>query len=168
MTNLVTKERGLLDGDPEMAAWWGTVTECASAAARLRREDRLTVTEEERVLDLLGMLRASWLEVLPSSEVRDQALRLLRVHPLRAGDALQLAAARVWAGPVAGGAARGVPGGAWLTRPAGLAGAPTGKLFRGVGVPASPDRTRPFARPSWISPPRPGSAGRRRRPGPRR
>jgi uncharacterized protein len=94
--------RGLLDGDPEMAAWWGTVTECASAAARLRREDRLTVREEERVLDLLGLLRASWLEVLPSSEVRDQALRLLRVHPLRAGDALQLAAARVWAGPAAG------------------------------------------------------------------
>jgi uncharacterized protein len=94
--------RGLLDGDPEMAAWWGTVTECASAAARLRREDRLTVTEEERVLDLLGLLRASWLEVLPSSEVRDQALRLLRVHPLRAGDALQLAAARVWAGAAAG------------------------------------------------------------------
>jgi uncharacterized protein len=94
--------RGLLDGDPEMAAWWGTVTECASAAARLRREDRLTVREEERVLDLLGMLRASWLEVLPSSEVRDQALRLLRVHPLRAGDAFQLAAARVWAGAAAG------------------------------------------------------------------
>lgn len=89
----------LLSGDPEMAAWWGTPVECASAAARLRREERLTVVEEERVLELLGELQAAWLEVLPSEEVRTQATRLLRVHPLGAADALQLAAARVWAGP---------------------------------------------------------------------
>jgi predicted nucleic acid-binding protein len=90
--------RSLLAEDPEMAAWWGTAIECVSALARLRREDRLSVREEERVLDLLGILRASWLEVLPSEEVRDLAVRLLRVHSLRAADALQLAAARVWAG----------------------------------------------------------------------
>jgi uncharacterized protein len=92
----------LLSGDTEMAAWWGTAVECASAAARLRREERLTVAEEGRVLELLGTLRASWLEVLPSDEVRDQAMRMLRVHALKAADALQLAAARVWAGPAAG------------------------------------------------------------------
>jgi predicted nucleic acid-binding protein len=34
----------------------------------------------------------------PSQEVRDQARRVLRVHPLRAADALQLAAALVWKG----------------------------------------------------------------------
>lgn len=92
----------LLSGDKEMAAWWGTAVECASAAACLRREERLTVAEEGRVLELLGTLRASWLEVLPSDEVRDQAMRMLRVHALKAADALQLAAARVWAGPAAG------------------------------------------------------------------
>lgn len=89
----------LLAEDLEMAAWWGTPVECASAAARLRREERLTVTEEERALELLATLRRSWLEVLASEEVHDQAVRLLRVHPLKAADALQLAAARVWAGP---------------------------------------------------------------------
>jgi len=50
------------------------------------------------VLRLLGTLRTSWLEVLPSDEVRDEAMRLLRVHALKAADALQLAAAVVLAG----------------------------------------------------------------------
>jgi predicted nucleic acid-binding protein len=52
----------------------------------------------ERCLALLGTLRTSWLEVLPSNDIRDRAARLLRVHPLRAADALQLAAAQLWAG----------------------------------------------------------------------
>lgn len=92
----------LLSEDPEIVAWWGTPAECASAAARLRREGRLTVVEEERVLDLLALLRDSWLEVLPSEDVRERAFRLLRVHPLRAADALQLAAAGVWAADTRG------------------------------------------------------------------
>lgn len=92
----------LRSDDPEMAAWWGTPTECVSAVARLRREERLTLSEEERVLDLLGHLRDSWLEVSPSEEVRGEAARLLRIHPLKAADALQLGAARVWAGGTAG------------------------------------------------------------------
>ena len=92
------KVEELLSKDPEIVAWWGTALECASAAARLRREERLDVEDEERVLELVSDLRASWLEVLPSEEVRDRAFRMLRLHPLRAADALQLAAAVVWAG----------------------------------------------------------------------
>ena len=84
--------------DPDMAAWWGTPVECRSAAARLRREERLTVREEDQVLELLDALRQSWLEISPSDEVRNAAHRLLRVHALTAADALQLAAATVWAG----------------------------------------------------------------------
>ncbi|MBT8337634.1 MAG: type II toxin-antitoxin system VapC family toxin [Gemmatimonadetes bacterium] len=94
----------LLREDPDVVAWWGTSVECASAAARLRREERLTPVEEDRVLELLGRLQDSWIEVLPSQEVRSRASRLLRVHALRAADALQLAAARVWAGDEAGAA----------------------------------------------------------------
>ena len=41
----------------------------------------------------LGMLAASWLEIEPLEQVRRRAIRLLRLHPLRAADALQLAAA---------------------------------------------------------------------------
>lgn len=92
----------LLDDDPGMVAWWTTPVECASAAARLRREERLTVQEEQRVLDAAATLRAAWVEVLPSEEVRDRAERLLRVHALKAADAMQLAAALVWAGTPSG------------------------------------------------------------------
>ena len=93
--------RKLLSEDPEMAAWWGTPIECVSAVARMRREDRLTVDQEDQLLELVRMLRESWLELLPSEEVRDLAFRLLRVHSLRAAAAMQLAAAVVWAGSAA-------------------------------------------------------------------
>lgn len=92
----------LFDEDPEIVAWWGTPLECASAAARLRREDRLTVDEEDVVLSLLDRLAGTWYEILPSEEVRVRAGRLLRVHSLRAADALQLAAARTWSGGAKG------------------------------------------------------------------
>jgi uncharacterized protein len=91
--------RPLLEGDPKMVAWWGTPVECASAAARLRREGLFTLDEEEAVLALLGLLREAWLEVLPSRELRREAMRLLRTHSLKAADALQLAAALGWTGP---------------------------------------------------------------------
>ena len=92
----------LLARDTGIAAWWGTSVECRSAAARLRREERLTVGEEDQVLKLLDSLRVSWLEILPSEEVRNTAHRLLRLHALTAADSLQLAAARVWAGSLEG------------------------------------------------------------------
>lgn len=91
--------REVLEEDREMVAWWGTPVECGSAAARLRREEVITVEEEDAVLHLLTTLRESWIEVLPSSEVRGEAMRLLRVHSLKAADALQLGAAILWAGP---------------------------------------------------------------------
>ena len=78
--------------DPELAVWWGTAVECASAFARLEREG----APSERVAAAfarLDELAQSWTEVEPSDEVRQTARRLLRVHPLRAADALQLAAA---------------------------------------------------------------------------
>jgi predicted nucleic acid-binding protein len=90
--------RTLIDEDPEVAAWWGTPVECASAAARLRREGVFTTEDEATLLALLLRLRGAWLEILPSSELREEAMRALRVHSLRAGDALQLASAIVWSG----------------------------------------------------------------------
>jgi hypothetical protein len=59
----------------------------------------LTIEEEEQVLSLVDALRESWTEILPSERVLGEARRLLRVHPLRAADALQLAAALQWSGP---------------------------------------------------------------------
>jgi len=86
--------QSILARDSSMAVWWTTQIECVSALARLEREGALGPPLSEA----FGRLRefaASWREINPSDEVRETAARLLRVHPLRAGDALQLAAAFV-------------------------------------------------------------------------
>lgn len=92
-----------LANDREMVVWWASVIECASAIARLHREGHLTDLEERAARDTLFLLQRSWYEVQPGSALREQALRLLRLHPLRAADALQLAAALEWAGTPATG-----------------------------------------------------------------
>jgi hypothetical protein len=83
----------LLDRDPAMAVWWGTPVEVHSAIARLERSRHLSTDKASEALDRLAMLAASWVEILPTPRVRKAAQRLLRVHPIRAADALQLAAA---------------------------------------------------------------------------
>lgn len=93
----------LLREDREMIVWWGSPVECASAIARLHREERLTSADERSARSLLDALSESWFEIQPGAGVRDQALRMLRVHALRAADALQLAAAVEWTGPSARG-----------------------------------------------------------------
>ena len=83
----------LVAEDPEVAIWWATPGECASAVARLERESALTSAEAAEAFHRLDLLARSWFEIEPHDELREVARRLLRVHPLRAGDALQLAAA---------------------------------------------------------------------------
>jgi predicted nucleic acid-binding protein len=75
-----------------MLAWWGTHVECASAIARLERESHLTGSAAAKAFSRLQALRRSWHEIQPAEELRESAIRFLRVHDLRAGDALQLAA----------------------------------------------------------------------------
>ena len=89
--------------DPELVVWWGTPIESASAIARLHRDGQLTTAEEAQARSLLAALKASWFEVQPGEAVREQALRIIRLHPLRAADALQLAAALEWSGSPAEG-----------------------------------------------------------------
>jgi predicted nucleic acid-binding protein len=85
----------LLERDAEMLVWWGSPVECTSAIARREREGALATKDATRALDRLRRLAAGWQEVLPGDVLRATAQRLLRVHPLRAADALQLAAAVV-------------------------------------------------------------------------
>jgi hypothetical protein len=85
----------VLEQDPALLVWWGTPVECTSAIARREREGALTVTQAAQAIERLGALALAWHEVLPSEAVRGNARRLLRVHPLRAADALQIAAALV-------------------------------------------------------------------------
>ena len=69
--------------------------ECASALARLERDALLDRKDAALAFDRLKQLADAWHEVEPSEILRENALRFLRVHPLRAADALQLAAAFV-------------------------------------------------------------------------
>ncbi len=85
----------LLERDPEMLVWWGTPVECTSALARREREGALAAAEVADAVERLRAASEAWQEVLPADVVRTTAQRLLRVHPLRAADALQLAAAIV-------------------------------------------------------------------------
>lgn len=87
------ERRELLRRDHRIVTWWGSWIECASAVNRLHREGGMDRAELGQSLELLQRLAATWLEVRPLERVRRRALRLLRVHPLRAADALQLAAA---------------------------------------------------------------------------
>tara|TARA_B100000508_G_scaffold52500_1_gene40722 strand:+ start:113 stop:541 length:429 start_codon:yes stop_codon:yes gene_type:complete len=96
--------RSLFEEDPDMVVWWGTTVECTSAVARLRREGVLDSNAEAQALHRLEALRRHWHEMLPGDGLRAQALRALRIHPLRAADALQLAAGLDWSGtPASGG-----------------------------------------------------------------
>jgi predicted nucleic acid-binding protein len=87
--------RALAARDPDMTVWWASAVECVSALARRERAALLDARSATRALDRLNRLTNVWTEVEPTEIVRETAMRFLRVHPLRAADALQLAAAFV-------------------------------------------------------------------------
>ncbi len=81
--------------DPVAIVWALTETELLSALCRRRREGLLDADDVERAETRLQRLSDRWDEVDSLPLVREEAARILRVHPLRAADALQLAAAVV-------------------------------------------------------------------------
>jgi uncharacterized protein len=82
----------LFQADAELIVWWATRVECASAIARLERDGLIAAAAVSASLERLKQFASVWDEVQPTSRLRSAAERLLRVHPLRAADALQLAA----------------------------------------------------------------------------
>lgn len=91
------RARELLELDADLAVWWATPVECWSTLSRRVRKGGFGPAAEDAAGARLDVLRNAWYEILPTESVRAAARRLLRVHPLRAADALQLAAALVWA-----------------------------------------------------------------------
>ena len=79
--------------DPDMLVWWGSAVECISALARLERTAALDGKGMALASDRLKQLADGWHGIEPGEIIRETAVRFLRVHPLRAADALQLAAA---------------------------------------------------------------------------
>ncbi len=81
--------------DPAVVTWWGTPIECLSAIIRMVRDGSLTADDARDAELRLSVLRDGWDEVMPGEACRRTAERMLRVHALRAADALQLAAALI-------------------------------------------------------------------------
>ncbi|MCC5847411.1 MAG: type II toxin-antitoxin system VapC family toxin [Verrucomicrobia bacterium] len=88
----------LLAEDTSVLVWYGTPAEIESALMRRSREGNLSEADERLARRKLQLLEDAWNEVQATDQVRNRALRLLRVHPLRAADAFQLAAALVTCG----------------------------------------------------------------------
>ncbi len=88
--------RVILAKDQSIVVWWATQTECVSAFMRQTREGGLAQRGEKQAHEILEKLTKAWTEVLPSETIRGTAERMLAVHPLRAADAFQLAAALQW------------------------------------------------------------------------
>ena len=78
--------------------------ECSVAVSRLRREGGLNEGTEAEARSRLDLLARSWREIKPYDDLRLLASLISRDYPLRAADALQLAAALRWCeGDTAGG-----------------------------------------------------------------
>jgi predicted nucleic acid-binding protein len=87
----------LAKADSDMVVWWATRTKCVSAVSRRLREGSIRSGMELKAKAILSALSSAWSEVQPTDLVRLRTERLLMVHPLRAADAFQLAAALTWA-----------------------------------------------------------------------
>jgi hypothetical protein len=79
-----------------MAVWWATHVEIASALARLLRRQEITKGEHTHALVQAEGLANLWQVIEPAAKIACDARTLLELYPLRAADALQLAAALEW------------------------------------------------------------------------
>lgn len=86
----------LLQEDKDLVVWWATRVECESAFSRLQRNSNRGFSGLEASRSRLSVIAESWSEIEASDRLRLEAIRLLKAHPLRAADALQLAAALAW------------------------------------------------------------------------
>jgi predicted nucleic acid-binding protein len=81
-----------------MVLWTMTPVEVVSALRRLEREGSLGPDLADRAEARVDQLVEVSHLVIDIESVKSQARRLLRLHPLRAADALQLGAALEWSG----------------------------------------------------------------------
>jgi uncharacterized protein len=85
----------LLSSDRQMLAWWTTRTEIISALTRSVREKRIPAHLIDTILNQVNRILDRATIIQPGPLIQQEAQRLLFIHPLRASDALQLAAAIV-------------------------------------------------------------------------
>ncbi len=81
--------------DQQMMIWCLSKIEIISALCRQLREKRLSDTEFRKAKTRMKHLLEHAYEIHAIQKVRQRALRLLEVHPLRAADACQLGSALI-------------------------------------------------------------------------
>jgi len=83
----------LMEEDPVVLVSWISSVEIMSALCRRKRMGELDGQEFDKALAIFDQISAQWIEVQPSDLLRNQAIRVLRVHHLRTLDSFQLASA---------------------------------------------------------------------------
>jgi predicted nucleic acid-binding protein len=83
----------LYRNDPDMLVWWATRAELLSAVARRVREGLLQSIELDAAIARIDRIWGKAAVLDPEPAILEQTQRLLFAYPLRASDALQLAAA---------------------------------------------------------------------------
>jgi predicted nucleic acid-binding protein len=86
----IAKESGIV-------TWWGSYIECVAAVVRHAREGESPGKAADS-FRLLDTLRDDWLEISANEQLRRAAVRAVRSHGLRSGDALQLGAGMIASG----------------------------------------------------------------------
>jgi len=91
-----TAKARMLYGSYGIVAWWATQVEIMSGLTRL---DRTRQIDHDRFLigkQIAQEIVRGWLSVGSTGSIAAVACSLLEMHPLRAADAMQLAAALEW------------------------------------------------------------------------
>jgi predicted nucleic acid-binding protein len=80
----------------ELAVWWAAPVEIVSGMTRLLRMAEIDDEDFAAGKHVAQTISSNWDLVMPSTQISDHACSLLERYPLRAADALQLAAALEW------------------------------------------------------------------------
>lgn len=102
LLSMLTEQSGyaslepIAEKDPGIVVWWGTRVELVSGVCRLRRENLISEWDLSKLIAQIEKTTSEASQIEPIEQVRATSIRVLRVHSLRAADALQLAAALVW------------------------------------------------------------------------
>jgi predicted nucleic acid-binding protein len=84
------------EGKYRIAVWWATHVEIVSALAQLLRQRKITAAEYAHGKHQAEGMANLWRVIAPSAKIALDARAALERYPLRAADAMQLAAAMEW------------------------------------------------------------------------
>lgn len=80
----------------DVAAWWVTPVEIASALARLLRIQQITSSQWVQSVKLAREMAETWFFIEPTNSIRLKAVELVERYDLHAADSLQMSAALEW------------------------------------------------------------------------